>query len=124
MEAAPPTLKVTPAQATPHANILNHIVTVNKFVNKLTFAFMMYVIILIVGSVVLMMFDHTHFSGLDKEKKKNSSVLQRFFDRFYFISTTISSVGYGDIYPISNITKMIVIIVQSMAAFGVMSLLI
>lgn len=38
------------------------------------------------------------------------SILQRYFDRFYFSVITGCLLGYGDIYPISNISKLLVMI--------------
>ena len=35
---------------------------------------------------------------------------QKFFDRLYFSAITGSTLGYGDIYPVSNISKFLVII--------------
>lgn len=43
----------------------------------------------------------THFSGLNE----NSN----FFNYLYFSLTTTTSVGYGDIYPVSGIAKALVV---------------
>ena len=69
-----------------------------------------------------MPFDYTNFSGLEHEKKE-TNVIKLYFDRLYFVSTTLSSVGYGDIYPTSTVVRSIVIIMQSVAAMGVLGLL-
>ena len=45
-------------------------------------------------SCIFYLFDHTHFNGIEKLMKKN-----KFFHRFYFTITTLSSAGYGDITP-------------------------
>lgn len=44
-----------------------------------------------------------------KEKIK-PNIYQNFFDRLYFSAITSSTLGYGDIYPVSNIAKMFVLI--------------
>ena len=54
-----------------------------------------------------------HFTTLqDQEEAK-------FFDYFYFACTTTSSVGYGDIYPLTPLAKLVVIINQFVAIGGV-----
>ena len=53
---------------------------------------------------------------VDKEIKEedltveniDSSVFQRLFDRLYFSIVTSCLLGYGDIYPVTNISKTIV----------------
>jgi len=45
--------------------------------------------------------------------KIETTSFQRMFDRIYFSITTSTLLGYGDIYPVSNISKIIVMI-QSM----------
>ena len=44
----------------------------------------------------------------DKEKLKDDSFQQKFFDRLYFSIITACLVGYGDIYPSTNTLKAIV----------------
>tara|TARA_B100000674_G_C37748478_1_gene872290 strand:+ start:422 stop:916 length:495 start_codon:yes stop_codon:yes gene_type:complete len=43
---------------------------------------------------------------LDVEKVK-PSMMQKFFDRLYFSVTTGTTLGYGDIYPLSNSVKVL-----------------
>lgn len=40
----------------------------------------------------------------------NKSKIQKFFDRVYFSIVTGTTLGYGDIYPLSNRVKIIVIL--------------
>lgn len=40
-----------------------------------------------------------------KADKINVSILQKYFNRIYFSINTSCLLGYGDIYPISNISK-------------------
>ena len=48
--------------------------------------------------------------GAEEEKKKlkTDSFLQNFFDKLYFAIITACLVGYGDIYPSTNLLKSIV----------------
>ena len=41
-------------------------------------------------------------------EKIETSNIQKLFDRLYFSIITSTLLGYGDIYPITNISKMIV----------------
>jgi hypothetical protein len=87
-------------------------------------------------SIIYLFLDDKHFSGvnfikdaikeevikkkIDTEKeveeeelaveKIESTTLQKLFDRLYFSIITSTLLGYGDIYPITNISKTIVMI--------------
>lgn len=43
-------------------------------------------------------------------EKIETPFYQRFFDRFYFSMITSTLLGYGDIYPTTNICKMVVML--------------
>lgn len=45
-----------------------------------------------------------------KDSVKKKSRMQKFFDRMYFSIVTGTTLGYGDIYPMSNKLKLIVIL--------------
>lgn len=49
--------------------------------------------------------DSSHFRGIDP--KTDKSFMNAFFNRFYFIVTTITTIGYGDIVPVSMRARMI-----------------
>jgi len=55
------------------------------------------------------------FNGLDKGSG--------FLDHLYFAFTVQSTVGFGDIYPISPMAKMVVMVQQSVLILGVLELL-
>lgn len=50
-----------------------------------------------------------HFKGLNS--RDDANIYQALFDRFYFILVTISTMGYGDICPITNRAKAAVIFI-------------
>lgn len=58
-------------------------------------------IAVIVGLYVLWLvwLDADHFSGINNE---TDTGVQFYINRVYYILTTLSSVGYGDIYPVSR----------------------
>ena len=55
------------------------------------------------------------FNGLDKESS--------FLDHLYFAFTVQSTVGFGDIYPVSPMAKILVMAQQSVLILGVLELL-
>jgi hypothetical protein len=57
--------------------------------------------IIVFFSCVGILIPSNHFNGLE-----NEAILDRIVNRFYFTFTTISTVGYGDISPKSNIAKL------------------
>lgn len=50
-------------------------------------------------SIVTFMYSAEEFSGIDVE---TDTGLKRLENRVYYVLTTLSSVGYGDIYPVST----------------------
>ena len=59
------------------------------------------ILILVIFTCIFSIFGKEHFSGLDDEK----NFMERIFNRFYFTMTTMSTVGYGDIYPKTMICR-------------------
>ena len=66
--------------------------------------------------VILLAFDHSHWNGIDEEK--DQTIGDKLMNRFYFLSATLSTAGYGDITPNTNITKIIVIVIQLFVTIG------
>lgn len=90
-------------------NILKDIVkylSSNIFKNKMT----IFCIIFFVFLIKLMLLSHDHFSGIDEEEDKN--LFNRIFNRLYLITSTLSSVGFGDISPKSTMARGIIMILQ------------
>lgn len=54
-----------------------------------------------------MLFDHSHWNGIDE--KRDKKLLDKFIARLYFVSTTLSSIGYGDITPKTNSNRLLTI---------------
>ena len=71
--------------------------------NNTSFMKMATVIIctVLIFSLILNKYDHEHFVGIDEEDDKKN----RFSNRVYYVLTTMSTVGYGDIYPKTQIVK-------------------
>ena len=61
-------------------------------------------------------FIREQFNGLNKDSS--------FLDCIYYSSTTMSSVGYGDIFPITNTSKIMVVIQQFLVLIGIAALVI
>ena len=66
--------------------------------------------------VILLAFDHSHWNGIEEENDQTMS--EKLMNRFYFLSTTFSTAGYGDITPKTTMTKMIVIVIQLFVTIG------
>jgi len=66
----------------------------------------------------LLMFDHSHFNGITEEE--DNEMHNALINRVYFASTTISSVGYGDISPKSKTLKLYVSVMHLIIIFGSM----
>ena len=78
-------------------------------------------IIIIIFIGILSLFDYTHWNGIYEEEDK--SIIKKIFNRYYFLTSTISSVGYGDISPKSYSCKLLVSILHIIIATQLMSLI-
>ena len=58
----------------------------------------------------LLLFDYTHFLGFDEEE--DNTLPKKYFNRFYFTVTTLSSTGYGDTTAKTKEMKMISMFLQ------------
>jgi len=76
------------------------------------------VIVIIVFSIIFSMFDYSHYKGIDKEDDKNC--INRFLNRAYFTTSTLSSVGYGDIVATSKEVRVIVMAAQIVVIVNVL----
>ena len=63
--------------------------------------------ILLFFTIIYMIFDNSHWNGISEND--DNTFLNRFINRLYFTSTTLSTVGYGDITPVSNSSKIVTI---------------
>ena len=80
--------------------------------------------ILIIGGIfvtILSFFDYTHWNGILEEEDK--SIVKKIFNRYYFVTTSISTVGYGDISPKSYSCKFIVSMLQILVAIHAVSII-
>ena len=67
-------------------------------------------VLMLVFSCIFATFDHTHWKGLVVDDDVN--VFERFMTRLYFTSTTMSTVGYGDIVPKTHSCRNVVVMLQ------------
>jgi len=70
-------------------------------------------------TLVLTFYDDTHFIGI-----KDKSLMDKIFNRLYFVITTLSSANYGDIMPRTRDIKLISMIIQLIIIFGVFTIFI
>lgn len=59
--------------------------------------------IIAISTVLTLLYSSDEFSGIDAALDTG---LKRLENRFYWVLTTLSSVGYGDIYPVSTRARM------------------
>lgn len=74
-----------------------------------------------IGALVLIFFSITNFILLIAERNANSEVIQNYGDTIWYFFVTITSVGYGDIVPVSSIGKIIgfLYILSSLLLLGI-----
>jgi hypothetical protein len=85
--------------------------SISKIFTELFGTFITYLLINVIFAIIYMTIGKDNFSTLEDEDEDDI----RFFDYFYFACTTTSSVGYGDIYPITDLGKIIVMFNQFIA---------
>ncbi len=77
-------------------------------------------IIVITFTNIFMGMNASEFSGIDYETDANGNEVEtdKFFTRLYFTMTTASTVGYGDIYPVSRSARVTTMILQIIITIG------
>jgi voltage-gated potassium channel len=65
-------------------------------------------IILIMAIIITLFFDVNDFNG----KQYSGITFNSFIENFYYSTITISTIGYGDIYPITQRARIIVTIMS------------
>lgn len=80
----------------------------------------LYFLVIIIFLVIILQFDYKHWNGI--EKKTDDTIQDKILNRFYFLTTTFSTAGYGDITPKTKETKIIVIIMQICVLLGIVEL--
>jgi len=76
--------------------------------------------VFLIFSLVFYQFDYTHWNGINKED--DDTISKKFFNRLYFVSSTYSTVGYGDISPKSTYCRFATIILQSLLVAEIVQL--
>jgi len=67
-------------------------------------------------SVLTFMYSAEEYSGIDAE---TDTGLKRLENRIYHVLTTLSSVGYGDIYPVSSRARITGGVMMAMMLFSI-----
>ena len=71
-------------------------------------------------SCVFTLLGPSHFNGLETEMEvkhstgviSTNALFMRVVNRIYFVSTTVSTVGYGDISPKTSVARLLTILTQ------------
>lgn len=77
------------------------------------------VLIVIIFMIIISFLDYTHWNGIQEEEDK--SIPKKIFNRYYFLISTIASVGYGDITPKSYLCKFVVSLLQILVTTHIIS---
>ena len=96
---------------------------INKRVFKIMNKYSIYLILtLIVYLFIYVVFfnDSKHWNGLENEKNQ---ILIKLTNRLYFLSTSFSTCGYGDISPKTMSAKLVVISMQFLLIFEVIQII-
>ncbi len=77
----------------------------------------MLILLVMWWSLVIFCYDgESHFTGMTKENDK--SVGDKVFNRFYFSTVTLTTLGYGDISPKSKTARSITLVFALLIFFG------
>ena len=89
---------------------------------KILSILIIYFIIITLYFFIFINFPYTHWNGITK--KNDEKLIDRVIDRIYFIFTTISTAGYGDISPRTRVLKLITMSLQLFIIIGLFEILI
>ncbi len=76
-------------------------------------------LVILIFTLLMYKFNYHHWNGITKEDDKNN----RFINRLYFVMSTLSTTGYGDITPKTKKMKIIVMIFQFILLISLISIL-
>ena len=71
-------------------------------------------------ALILCNYDHTNWLGITEQE--DNTFYKKFFNRFYFTSTTYSTAGYGDISPKTIRARIMVMVLQTLILIEIVNL--
>lgn len=77
------------------------------------------IIIIFIFTILMYNFDYNHWNGITKEDDKENKLI----NRLYFVMSTLSTTGYGDVTPKTKKMKIIVMIFQFILLISLISIL-
>ena len=81
-------------------------------INKLKLLVVKTLIIVTVFTALFSLLPNEHWHNMNNEGNKEQSLLDYIFNRVYFVMTTFSTVGFGDIHPVSKYAKIATMLLQ------------
>lgn len=81
-------------------------------INKLKLLVVKTLIIVTVFTALFSLLPNEHWNNMNNEENEEQSLLDYIFNRIYFVMTTLSTVGFGDIHPISKYAKIATMLLQ------------
>ena len=83
-----------------------------------------YILVAVFYVCVLMFFPADHWDGPGITEHVDTTLYEKIINRTYFVTTTLSTAGYGDIAPKTLSLKLITMTLQICIILGVFDLLI
>ena len=81
-------------------------------ISKLKNLLLKVLLIVSLFTLVFSIIPNNHWNNMDNNENKEQATFDYLFNRIYFITTTFSTAGYGDITPKSKYAKIATILLQ------------
>jgi len=81
-------------------------------INKLKLLAVKTLIIVAVFTALFSLLPNEHWHNMNNEENKEQSLTDYILNRVYFVMTTFSTTGFGDIHPVSKYAKIATMLLQ------------
>jgi hypothetical protein len=81
-------------------------------INKLKLLVVKTLIIVLVFTTLFSLLPNEHWNNMNNEENIEQSLVDYIFNRIYFVMTTFSTTGFGDISPVSKYAKICTMLLQ------------
>ena len=81
-------------------------------INKLKLLAVKTLIIVAVFTALFSLLPNEHWHNMNNEENEEQSLIDYILNRVYFVMTTFSTTGFGDIHPVSKYAKIATMLLQ------------